>query len=98
MRMTITTAGADRCIHVPRYWNTRFKAWIAGVETTVYATADGEILLAPAGRSGQLHLRFTQPGYVKYSALLSAVALVVLVLRFGIPRKKTIETGGLRPL
>jgi hypothetical protein len=89
LRLTITALDAGRCIHVRRYWNTRFKAWIGGVETPVYATADGEILLAPAGRSGQLRLRFMQPGYVKHSALLSVVALVVLVFSVAFRLKGT---------
>lgn len=87
MRMTITALDADRCIQVPRYWNTRYKAWIAGVETPVYATEEGEILLAPAGRSGELRLRFTQPDYVRNSALLSIVALVILVFSFAFQPK-----------
>lgn len=94
MRMTITAVDAGRCIHVPRYWNTRYKAWIAGVETPVYATEDGEILLVPGGRSGQLHLRFTQPGYVKQSALLSVVALVMLVFSFAFQQKNQRESKG----
>ena len=80
MRLLIAAADADVCIHIPRYWNTRYAAWIDGVATPVYANADGEILLAPRGRAGQLRLRLTQPGYVKLSTFLSVIAAMLLVV------------------
>jgi len=43
----------------------------------------------PAGRIGQLSLRFTQPRYVKLSTLVSVIALVVLFV-ICVPRKRRI--------
>lgn len=80
MKLVIAADDAETCIHVPRYWNTRYAAWIDGEETPVYANAVGEILLAPGGRTGLLRLRFTQPDYVRLSTFLSGGAAALLLI------------------
>jgi hypothetical protein len=81
MSYVVVAGDADACIHVPRYWNTRYAAWIDDVPTPVYADGNGEVLIAPAGRAGLLSLRFTSPGYVTLATLLSVAAGIVLLVR-----------------
>jgi hypothetical protein len=80
MRVRIAPEDADACIHVPRYWNTRYAASIDGEATPVYASTDGEIVIVPDGRSGALTLRFTRPSYVSFSMYLSVAAALVLLI------------------
>ena len=87
MRFVIAPGDANACVHVPRYWNTRYAAWIDDRATPVYANADGEVLVAPGGRGGRLSLRFTKPGYVTLSTLLSGAAAFLLLIRF-VPRAR----------
>jgi hypothetical protein len=81
MSYVVVAGDVDACIHVPRYWNTRYAAWIDDVPTPVYADGNGEVLIAPAGRAGLLSLRFTSPGYVTLATLLSVAAGIVLLVR-----------------
>jgi hypothetical protein len=81
MSYVVVAGDADACIHIPRYWNTRYAASIDGVPIPVYADQNGEMLIAPAGRAGVLDLRFTSPGYVSISTLLSGAAALFLLLR-----------------
>jgi len=79
MSFVIAPHEAGSCIHVPRYWNTRYAAAIDGTATPVYADADGEIVIVPDGRAGVVTLRFTRPAYVTLSMVLSSVAAVLLL-------------------
>ena len=81
MSYVVVAGDADACIHIPRYWNTRYAASIDDVPIPVYADQNGEMLIAPAGRAGVLDLRFTSPGYVSVSTLLSGAAALFLLLR-----------------
>jgi len=87
MSFTITPDDADACIHVPRYWNTRYAAWIDGEAVPVYADAAGEIVIAPHGRNGVLTLRYTRPAYVTFSVFLSGAAALLLLI--GVARRST---------
>ena len=79
MSFDINDGDAATCIHVPRYWNTRYKAWIDGVPTPVYADQAGEMVIAPGGRTGTVALRFTRPPYVTWSTYLSGASVVLLL-------------------
>lgn len=68
---------SDACIHIPRYWNVRYAASINGEATPVYANAEAEILIVPAGQHGRLSLHLTEPDYVRVSTLLSGVAAIL---------------------
>lgn len=81
MRWSIPTVDADTCIHIPRYWNVRYAATIDGTPTPVYATAAGEILLMPGGRSGAVSLRVVRPTYATLSNLLSIAAAGLVLTR-----------------
>jgi len=70
----------DRCIHLPRYWNTRYLASIDGEELPVLADPDDEVLLVPEDRSGIVTVRFGRPDYVRFSDYLSAASAIVLLL------------------
>lgn len=72
----------DACIHVPRYWNTRYVASIDGVATRVYADQNGEVLIGPGGKPGLLSLRVRDPGYVTFANLLSVAATLLFLARF----------------
>jgi len=76
----IAAGDADACIHIPRFWNVRYAASIDGEATPVYANADGEILIVPAGQHGRFDLRLTRPAYVTGSMLLSGVAAALFLL------------------
>ena len=69
------------CIHVPRYWNVRYAAFVDGVPTPVFADARGELLFAPVGRAGLLTVTFSRPWYVSLANLLSAAAALLLLAR-----------------
>lgn len=71
---------ASACIHVPRYWNVRYAAYVSGQPIPVFADSSGEILLLPEGRSGVAELRFTRPSYVTFSAYLSVATAILLVV------------------
>jgi hypothetical protein len=79
IRLEIAPDEADACVHVPRYWNVRYVASIDGEAVRVSANADGEILIAPSGRSGRLKLRFARPRYVSLAGALSVLSAVMLV-------------------
>lgn len=70
----------NACIHVPRYWNTRYTATIDDDAIPVYANEAGEILVVPQGRTGLLTLRFSRPTYVTFSMYLSAAAAMLLLI------------------
>jgi hypothetical protein len=80
MSFVLDPVDADACIHIPRYWHTRYTASIDGHPIDVYADAAGEIVIAPHGRSGVFELRFTQPAYVRFSNYLSSAAAVLLLI------------------
>jgi len=80
MSLPIGPEDAGVCIHVPRYWNTRYAASIDGEATPVYANTAGEIVVVPDGRAGVATLRFTRPAYVTFSMYLSGAAAVVLII------------------
>jgi hypothetical protein len=80
MSFEIASRDADACIHIPRYWNTRYVASIDGDPSPVYANEEGEILIVPRGRAGVVTLRFARPGYVTFSAFLSGAAAVLLLI------------------
>jgi hypothetical protein len=79
LEFVIEPGDDDVCIHVPRYWNVRYAAWVDGQAVPVGANSDGEIIIAPAGSSGLLELRFTRPRYVATSAVLSILSCGLLV-------------------
>lgn len=79
MQLVIGEGDARTCIHVPRYWNIRYVAFLDDEPVPVFADPQGEILLDPAGRTGTLSLRFAQPAYVTYAAYLSAGAAIILL-------------------
>jgi hypothetical protein len=78
--LEIGAADAGTCIHVPRYWNVRYAAWIGGVATPVYGDEAGEIVVAPGGQTGTLIVRYTRPSYVTASTFVSLAAAALLVL------------------
>ena len=80
MSFVISPGDADACIHVPRYWNTRYTASVDGEATPVYANAVGEIVIMPQGRAGVVTLRFSRPAYVTFSTYLSGAAAVLLLI------------------
>jgi hypothetical protein len=82
MSFVIHPDDADACIHVPRYWNTRYAASIDGNPTPVYANITGEILIVPEGKAGVLTLRFTRPTYVTFATVLASVAALLLLIGF----------------
>jgi hypothetical protein len=81
MSYVVVAGYADACIHIPRYWNTRYVASIDGVPTPVYGDRNGEVLIAPEGRSGLLTVRFASTGYVMLANVLSAAAALLLLVR-----------------
>lgn len=85
MRFTVEAGDANACIHLPRYWNTRYQASIDGEEIPVYADSDGEILVAPEGRSGTVTVRFGRPAYVRLSDYLSGTAAVMALVTLAWP-------------
>jgi len=87
MDFEIVADDAAGCIHIPRYWNTRYQAAIDGLSTAVYADARGEVLIAPEGRAGRLTVRFASPSYVKLSTWLSLAAALLLLVRIGRGRR-----------
>ena len=86
MSFVIAPDDAETCVHVSRYWNTRYAAWIDGEATPVYADTAGEIVIVPRGRVGELTLRYTRPAYVSFSESLSAAAAALLLI--GIARRR----------
>ena len=86
MSFVIALGDADACIHIPRYWNTRYAASIDSEVTPVYANTAGEMIIVPRGRVGVVTLRFKQPGYVTFSIFLSVAAAMYLLI--GIARSR----------
>lgn len=82
IRFNIPESEASHCIHVPRYWNIRYAAYVNGQRIPVFADSQGEVLLLPDGQSGVTDLRFTRPLYVTLSAWLSGATAFLLLIVF----------------
>jgi len=76
----IPESEASHCIHVPRYWNVRYAAYLNARRIPVFADAQGEILLLPEGQYGAADLRITRPWYVTFSAWLSGATLSLCLI------------------
>ena len=79
---------ADSCIHIPRFWNTRYEARFDGKVLPVYADSNGEILISTRGRAGRIDLRFGQPAYVTAASLVSLIALALLLATLAAARRR----------
>ena len=76
----IKKSDIDHCIHLPRYWNSRYVASIDGEEIPVLASQGSEILVVPEGRSGTVTVSFSRPDYVRFSDYLSAASAIMMLL------------------
>jgi 6-pyruvoyl-tetrahydropterin synthase-like protein len=88
MSVIVAAGDADSCIHIPRFWNTRFEARFDGKKLPVYADSNGEILIAPRGGAGRIDVRFGRPAYVTAASLVSLIALGLLVAMFAVARRR----------
>lgn len=96
MRFAVAAQEADTCVRIPRYWNTRYAAWIGGAALPVYANAAGEIVIAPSGRDGTVVLRFVRPRYVTWALVVSGVSAVILIAGLAGLAGRRGRTRGLR--
>ncbi|MBI9044987.1 MAG: hypothetical protein JEZ06_10905 [Anaerolineaceae bacterium] len=80
-------AQSDCLLHLPFYWNIRYKAYIGEDELPVYADENGEILIPVPEKDGPISVQFTVPIYVSISKTVSLVVFCLLIIFFFVSSK-----------
>jgi uncharacterized membrane protein len=92
MRFAIKKDETGTCIHIPKYWNTRYIASIDGSRVPVFADANGDILIVPDSKTGIVTVNFSRPVYVTLSTYLSGASALLLLL--GLARSRLSAAAG----
>ena len=77
--INIPSDPGDCFLHLPFFWNVRFKAVVDDVETDIFSTERGEMLIPLRSGNRQVSVLFTKPWYVQMSRAVSAVVALILL-------------------